>query len=81
MSCTLKTLSNGYAVSSTALYNVNETVTYSCNQFYTISGNPVATCLDASGTWSTLPTCKLYVKDNGEVDVIIDIKTPFFNLI
>ncbi|XP_063448540.1 uncharacterized protein LOC134728063 isoform X2 [Mytilus trossulus] len=64
MSCTTQTVSNGYIVSSQNLYNVNETVTYVCNSFYTLSGNAVATCLDTSGTWSTIPSCKFAAKDN-----------------
>lgn len=67
MSCTTQTVSNGYIVASQNLYNVNDTVTYVCNSFYTLSGNAVATCLDTSGTWSTIPSCKFAAKDNGNV--------------
>ncbi|XP_052068381.1 uncharacterized protein LOC127707718 isoform X1 [Mytilus californianus] len=64
MSCTTQTISNGYIVASQNLYNVNDTVTYVCNSFYTLSGNAVATCLDTSGTWSTIPSCKFAALDN-----------------
>lgn len=74
MSCTSQSISNGYIVSSLNLYNVNDTVTYTCNSFYTLSGNAVATCLDVSGTWSTIPSCKLVIFDNGNALYLHNIK-------
>lgn len=68
MSCTSVSISNGYILSSSNLYNINGTVTYYCNTFYYLSGNPVATCLDTYGNWTSIPSCEFAATKNGKFD-------------
>jgi len=71
MSCTSVSISNGYILSSLNLYNTNETVTYYCNTFYYLSGNPVATCLDTYGNWTSIPSCNFAATKNGKFDLFL----------
>lgn len=77
MSCTSVSISNGYILSSSNLYNINETVTYYCNTFYYLSGNPVATCFDTYGNWTSIPSCNFAATKNGKFDLFLQMWKVF----